>query len=116
MSLSGKLYKNQVKYIKIFLLLFYLVHQRELNPENVTELEIFLRDLINFEHNGLWNLASHPDIKESDYPQILDQLSKQFPYNATFSSGLNLPFTRILTELGVCHTFNSMIAYYISPQ
>lgn len=82
----------------------------EKGPGNATEMESFLRDLVNLSFENLENgLADYEEIESKDFLQIIHRLSNSFGNTADIYGGPRLKFYPVMTEMGACSTINSKV-------
>lgn len=85
---------------------------------NKTELREFLIALSHAKYDNLDKIPHYDAITSDEYLPLLLDLHKEFKY-AILSSDFDLSrykLTMVITEMGICYTFNSQLALYKSPE
>lgn len=85
---------------------------------NKTELREFLVALAHAKYDNLNKIPHYDAIASDEYLPLLLDLQKEFKY-AILSSDFDLDrykLTKVITEMGVCYTFNSQLAVYKTPE
>lgn len=84
--------------------------------KNKKLLRKFLQQLSNLTLENIDNIINYPDIHPNDYIKILNYIT--YKNNVIITTAYNKTYfmKRILTEMGICYTFNSKIANYMTPE
>lgn len=86
--------------------------------KNKTQLRLFLTTLAEAGYENFDKVVEYDGITEEQYMDILLDLKFEFkPYVTNSGTNSRLyEFQRVVTEMGICYSFNSQLAVYNSPE
>ncbi|XP_065086707.1 sodium channel protein Nach-like [Ochlerotatus camptorhynchus] len=87
---------------------------QRMKPKNATKFMEFLNLLAETDISNFDQLIEFDEYSNLDLEAILNAVVNQIHVNVTLSNGMEAKFHRIISELGVCYTFNSAILRYLS--
>lgn len=86
--------------------------------ENKTLLKEFLINLAYADYGNLDKIPQYDEIPGEDYAQLLLDLQNDFTPSISNTGSINISFIvyRVVTEMGICYSFNSKLAIYNAPE
>ncbi|XP_055623469.1 sodium channel protein Nach-like [Toxorhynchites rutilus septentrionalis] len=87
-----------------------------LKPNDTKKLERFLDLLVSTDIFSVGELAEYDEYSEMDFKLILNQLTNVINRKVILGNDIEAKFYRVITEMGICYSFNSDIIHLISSE
>ncbi|XP_062550041.1 pickpocket protein 28-like isoform X2 [Armigeres subalbatus] len=85
-----------------------------LKPENATKFEMFLDLLAETDITNIKQLQEYDEYSHMDINSIVNEIVNHVNNPVTLSNEEESTMHRVITELGICYSFNSAITKYLS--
>lgn len=89
---------------------------KRVKPANVTKFEIFLNLLAETEITNIQRLKGYDEYSKLNINAFLNEIVNHVDVPVQLSNGIETNMVRVITELGICYSFNSAIIQYLSVE
>lgn len=93
------------------------IYVEESSAKNKTYFKLFLRSLAEAGYSTFDKVLPYDDLDSKDYLDLVLKLKFSFKPSVTNSgTGSQFYLKQLITEMGICYSFNSELAVYNSPK